>query len=243
MPRRKPSKISSLAKGKRTPIATLAKSVKSIQRRMKKDHIYLNYGVTYNQSVSGDVTVFPLSLVNGWNQIFGTTANDGTFNKIQHTSFGMDMYLSLENTINEPDTIGFTLFLVSLKDDIGQNFNPATGVLGLAPNFHYTTVGGMVLLNKKVFNIHKVKRCTLTNHGTALSAPSAQSQGGTDWRGYWKCSVRKSIVNPYGDWRALPCPPDPSTNYYLLAFNDDSSLDLQSPNIKINVVHTVKTQV
>ena len=243
MPRRKPSKITSLAKGKRTPIATLAKSVKSIQRQIKKDHIYLNYGQTFNQSVSGDVTVFQLSQLSAWNQIFGTTANDGIYNKIQHTSFGMDMYLSLENTINESDTIGFTLFLVSLKDDIGQNFSPATGLLNLVPNFHYTQVGGMTLLNKKVFNIHKVKRCTLTNHGTALSAPSAQSMGGTDWRGYWKCSVRKSILNPYGDWRALTAPPDPSSNYFLLCFNDDSVLDLQSPNIKINVVHTVKTQM
>ncbi len=191
----------------------------------------------------GDVEVFKLSNISNWSAIFGTGADDGQANAMIHKSMGIDMYLTLENTVNEPDATQFTIFLVSLKDEFNSNsnnFNNTTGALTLASGFHYAVSGGLVMINKKVFNIHAVKRRVLTNHGTALTAPSAQTQGGTDMRCYIKYAPRKKIVAPYGNWSALACPGDPSKNYFLLVFNDNSALDLQSPKIQINVVHTVE---
>ena len=136
--------------------------------------------------------------------IFGSDADDDNNQKIVHHSFGMDGYLSLENLINdEENTVSFTMFLVSLKDEIGDAFNTASGVLSLTANEHYYQQNGLCMLNKKAFNIHKVMRRTLTNHGTTLSQPSAQTQYGTDCRFYIKHAPRITITNYRGDWKAL----------------------------------------
>lgn len=233
--------VSRLVKGKQTKIQTLAKAIKNLQLQNKKKKIILNYTQTYNQGVSSDYTVFYLSKISSWNPTFGTSSDDGTANSMIHKSMGIDMYLSLENTTNEPDTTGFTMFLVSLKDDAQAGcFDPASGNLAMLPGQHYVTINGLTLLNKKVFNIHAIRRKVLTNHGTALSGPSAQTQSGTDYRHYFKLRVNKKIVSPIGNWSALSCPADPSKNYFLIVFNDNSTLDLQNPKVTMNIVHSVE---
>lgn len=241
--RKRPARkgVSKLLKKPATAITTLAKAVKALQLKNKREKIVLNYQTSYNSGVSGDVEIFPLSRISAtWNRIFGAGANDETANAMIHKSIGLDMYLSLENTVNEPDTTQFTMFLVSLKDEFGDQLNLTTGNITLSNGFHYTINGGLVMINKKCFNIHGIKRKVLTNHGTALSAPSAQTQSGTDFRCYMKVRPNARVNSPYGDWKQLNCPADPSKNYFLLVFNDNSVLDLQNPNIRINVVHTVE---
>lgn len=236
------AKVSGLLKSKPTAITTLAKAVKSLQMKDKRKRVFLNYSQQYNSSIGGTgVDIFPLSKCSTWTPVFGTGANDGQANSMIHKSMGIDMYLTLENTLNEPDTTQFTIFIVSLKDDSIQNtFDQNTGNLAIANGTHFVVQGGMVLLNKKVFEIHAIKRKVLTNHGTALSGPSAQTQSGTDYRHYFKVRVGKKIINPYGDWNTLACPGDPSKNYYLLCFSDNSSADLQNPRLQMNIVHSVE---
>lgn len=221
-----------------------AKSYKTLSTRMKKleaiqkqDKVYLNYGNVVNQNLAGNVEVFHLTNTASWNVIFGTDAQDADNNKVIYKGLGMDLYF---NSANEPANITFTCFLVSLTDLIGVNFNVNTGNLSLVNNFHYTIQGAQVLLNKKCFKIHKVKRFTLGNNNTALSAPSAQKQYGTDYRFYWKCSKNQVFMNPYGDWKPINAQLDPNKNMYLLVFNDNSALDLESPTLQYNVVHTVQ---
>jgi len=175
--------------------------------------------------------------------IFGADADDDNNYKIVHHSFLMDCYLSLENTVNEPDTTTFTMFLVSLPDDIGTAFNSATGALTLVDTVHYYNQNGQVLLNKKCFKTHKTIRRVLTNFGTALSAPAAQSQQGVDSRFIVRANPRHVITNVRGDWKVLPCSQDPSKQYYFLIFSDNSAIDLQNPSFTYNIVRTMKTIV
>lgn len=239
--RRKWNKVSKMAKGKQTKIQTLAKAVKSLQLANRKNSEYLNYWQYGSQSVVGDVSVINLSGFNGFIDAFGTSSNDDTGNKMVHKSFGMDLYLTLEATVNETDTTQFTMFLVSLRDIIGNAYNPSSGALSLISGQHYVIRGGQVLLNKKCFKIHKMKRITLTNHGTSLANPSAQTQSGTDCRFYWKSRPNALITNPVGDWKSMNSAQDPSKQYYLLTFSDNSSGDLQNPQLQYNIIHTVKT--
>lgn len=239
------SRVAKLAKGKTTSIQALARTVRGLQRAQKSQHQYLNYhqgGVQEN--ITQDYKAINLCLYNSWTNIFGVDNDDDNNQSAVHQSFGFDGYISLENLINnEEDSVNFTMFLVSLKDTIGSAFNPTTGALSLTNADHYITRSGLVLLNKKCFNIHRVMRRTLTNHGTPLAQPSAQTQGGTDFRFYFKHSPRAKIMNPVGDWRALNSALDPSKQYYLLIFNDNSIVDLESPCITYNIVHTMKTIV
>lgn len=234
-------RVAKLARGKATSIKTLAKAVSRIQRKMRSNCEYLNYRVVDSPTISADYTVVPLSNYSAWADIFGTASNDDTANRMIHKSFGMDCYLTLENTVNEPDSTQFTIFLVTLKDNIGSAYAPASSSLSLLANVHYSISGGMVLLNKKCFTIHKIIRKVLTNHGTSLANPSAQTQSGTDYRFYVKHRANHLVTNPTGDWKSMGGSPDPSKAMYMLIFNDNSSLDLQNPKFTYNVVHTVQT--
>lgn len=236
---RKGATVLRLVKRPNTAITTLAKAVKSIQSKMKRKTIMLTYGQQFDNSLlSGDVDQFKLSNYTSWSPIFGTSANDGTQNKTIHKSFGLDMYF---NSNSETDPINFTVFVVSLKDDFkAGGFNNTNGTLSLSNFVDYYSNQGLVLLNKKNFNIHGVRRFTLGNNGVGLGSSTAQTQYGTDRRIYMKVRCNKTIVNAIGDWSALQCSPDPSDNYYVLVFNDNGIFDATYPRVRINVVHTVE---
>lgn len=230
--------MSGLTKAKPTAITTLAKAVKSIQLKMKRKSVFLNYGQQFDKELSSDVDIFKLSNYSNWNAIFGVGANDSECKKMIHKSFGLDMYL---NSSTEPDPIQFTIFLVSLKDSVrGAAFNNSTGALSLSSGFDYYAQNGLVLLNKDLFNIHNIKRCVLGNNGVGLGSSTAQTQYGTDRRYYMKMRCNKTVMSTTGDWKALDCSQDPSDNYYLLIFNDNGILDAQNPRVRINVVHSVE---
>jgi len=160
--------VSGLLKAKPTAITTLAKAVKSIQSKMKRKSVFLQFGQQFDKELSSDVDVFKLSNYTSWVNIFGSSANDSEANKMIHKSFGLDMYL---NSHSEPNSIQFTIFLVSLKDQIrGAAFNNSNGNLSLTNNTDYYAKDGLVLLNKKAFNIHAIKRCVLGNNGVGLGS-------------------------------------------------------------------------
>lgn len=231
--------MSRLTKPKSTAITTLAKAVKNIQLKMKQKTIMLNYGQQFDNSlISGDFDQFKLSNYSAWTPIFGASGDDGTANKMIHKSFGLDMYI---NANSESDETHFTVFLVSLKDDMrGAGFNNTNGTLSLSSGFDYYQTSGFTMLNKKNFNIHGIRRFTLGNNGVGLGSSTAQTQYGTDRRVYLKMRCNKTVTNSTGNWRDLGCSPDPSDNYYLLVFNDNGIFDATYPRVRINVVHTVE---
>jgi len=237
------SSVKKIAKGKTTKLQTLAKAVKTLQRKNRKEADYLNFTQqVLDASVASPSYIVNLCDYSGMISTFGTGANDNEDNKIIHKSVGMDLRVSLENTVNnEESTTGFTAFLVSLKDNCGNVFNNLTGGLTLTLGATHELIQGMALLNKKIFNIHKQKRFTLTNYNQALISPAGQSQYGTDHRWYWKLPINKTIENPRGDWKQLGCALDPSKQYYLIIFNDNSTADLESPAFSYVAVHTMKT--
>lgn len=235
---RKRKGVSRLTKAKPTAINTLAKAVKSIQSKMRKKTIMLNYGQQFDKELSQDVDIFKLSNYSNWTAIFGTNANDAHAKTMIHKGFGIDMYL---NSSTEPNSVQFTVFLVSLKDEArGFAFNNTNGNLSLSSGVDYYAQNGLVLLNKHSFNIHAIRRCVLGNNGVGLGSSTAQTQYGTDRRYYFKIRTSKKVQNQGGDWKDLDCSPDPSDNYYLLIFNDNGILDAEWPRARINVVHTVE---
>lgn len=234
-------RVARMAKGKTTSIQALAQSVRSLQRQVRGSTPYINYTQLVNTGLTADFLQIKLSNYINWSRVFGTDANDDTGNKMKHCSLGIDTYITLENTVNEPDTTQFTVFLVSLRDEIGGAMSQVSGDLTLAPNVHYTIQGGLVLLNKKCFRIHKTKRFVLSNHGQALSLSAAQTQSGTDRRFYWKIKPNRMVKCAYGDWKTYQCAQDYSDNYYMLIFNDNSAIDLQNPKVQMNIVHTVQS--
>jgi len=237
--------INKIAEGPKTEMQIMAKEIKKLKTKNKAEHQYQNYLQNESRAtVTNPFFALNLCDFSSMAPIFGADGDDDNNYKMVHSSFGLDGHLSLENSYNnEESTIGFTMFLVSLTDDIGDAFNPSTGALSLSSGQHYFQQNGICMLNKKCFKIHKVMRKILTNYNTALGTAAAQTQSGTDYRFYIKHSPRSTITNVKGDWKALRSSQDPSKQRYLLIFNDDSTLDGESPAFTYNVVHTVKTIV
>lgn len=237
-PARKGGKgVSRLIKPKTTAITTLAKAVKSIQSKMKRKSVYLNFGEKIDNSLlSGNLDIFPLCKFSNWAAIFGADANDVEANKCIHKSFGIDMRFESNS---ETDAINFTVFIVSLKDGM-RGFDNSSAALSLSNNLDYHWQDALAMVNKKSFNIHYTKRFTLGNNGVGLGSSTAQTQYGTDRRFYTRIRPNNTIENPRGDWKAMTCSPDPSDNYYLLVFNDNNILDATYPRVRANVVHTVE---
>lgn len=225
---------------KRTSLAYLAYKVKKLYRINKMKTQYQHLGGTVNSTMGSilppSTAIFNLCNWSSFTPIFGTSGDDVNYaNSFYHKSFGIDITIE---SANETDNISYTCFLVSLKDSVGSAFDPNTGNLTLTNPTHFWTNQGMCMLNKRMFNIHKIKRFNLGNYGQALTISSAQNYG-TLRRFFWKWSPKCKVSNPSGSVRNVQTSLDPSKQYYLIVCNDDSSVDGQSPTCRAVVVHTV----
>lgn len=228
-----------MARGRTGKITKLARSVRRLYRRVATSGQTLNTSSIWQQTLTSDYNAYNLTSYSNQALIFGTAADDTNDNSIRHVSFGMDVLIDA-NT--EDDNIRYSVFLVSLKDEAAQAVNFSTGAITLSSNIHYQFVNGQTLLNKKYFKIHKYKRLITGNYGTALGLPSSSSgPSRNEHRFYWKLKLGTKPKNPVGNWNAMPCPRDPSQNYFLIVFNDNSPLDLENPLISMNCIHTFRT--
>jgi hypothetical protein len=142
---------------------------------------------------------------------------------------------------NEPNLIRYSLFLVSLKDQGADatTFDPATGALTLSGTTHYAYGGvfaDQVRLSPRFFNIHAVRRFTMGYEGSAGPTADTKSERRFNFNIVPK---QRLISNPKGNVfnnAAFPFPKDPSQNYYLILFNDNSGADLENNKVDISVI-------
>lgn len=232
------SPVKRMAKGKSTSITKLAKSIVSLQRQVRSTHKYLNFAQTWNGAgVQSNYTFFPLSKFSAWSLVFGTTANDTNFNTVHWSSSFIDMKIDIGN---EPANVNFTVMLLKCKD-VAKGLIDSNGDLSLIGGDAFYTQSGLTLVNRKYFSVLATRRFSLGNHGQASSTATAQTQYGTDRRYTFKLRPNKKIVNPSGDWINMNQCQDPSGNYYLVVFNDNSALDLEFPQVWMNAIHTIRT--
>lgn len=222
---------------RKTAVQQLAKQVLTLRNNLKRDTEYLNYGQTWNlTNLSLPFAAFHLNSFTNWANIFGTTASDNTNNAAIWKSSGLDLYFS---TGNENALTTFTVFLLHARDE-AANLISSTGSLSMSSGDAYYAIGSQTMINKKYFKILNVKRFQLGNNGQPASTSTAQLQYGIERRMYMKFRPNKKITNPGGDWKDLGRSLDPSGNYYLVVFNDNSSADLEYPTLSITAVHTVQ---
>lgn len=234
----------------------IARQVKGLIRKERRNHQYLNFVdkgafLTVNADYQNVNLCNYQSLV-ATGPIFGSSLQDCQGNQMIHKSIGIRCYVDLENIngINEEGTVHFSAFLVSLKDaaNNGSMFNPGSGALNMIPNVDYVMssvgaglTGGMAMLNKKKFVIHRKKFFTLSNREQSLGIAASATQYGTNMEWYWKIKPNTFIKNPQGDWASLQTALDPSKQYYLILFNDNSLTDTEAPQWQYSVVHTIQT--
>lgn len=219
-------------------IKKLARAVRKIQRdvRVKAQRLNLGYLADFTLG-SNNYEAINLTAYAAYDPIFGTEADDLQNNSCRHVSTGVDVLVDVNN---EYDNVNYTCFVVSLRDEASTLINYSTSALSLTNGTHYTIRSGLTMLNKKYFNIHKIKRFTTGNYGLnpSTGASAAGPVGLKRW--YFKIRPNMIVKNPAGNWKSLGCPRDPSQNYYLLFFNDNSILDAQNPRVQANIVSTMR---
>lgn len=239
-----------------TSIKKLASAVRTLARKQARNHSKLNFiqkGVFLTTSADyQSVNLCDYQSMVNTGPLFGASTDDCQANQMTHQSMGIQCYVDLENIngVNEEGTVHFSAYLVSLRDSANNGlFNPSNGALNLTANLHYvmSTVGalgngGMTFINKKVFKIHKKKYFTLSNRETPLGSPASQTQYGTNIQWYWKLNPNNYIKNPTGNWSTLQSALDPSKQYYLILFNDNSLTDAEAPQWQYSVIHTIKSE-
>lgn len=220
----------------------LAKKVAKVTKRIMPlvNRCYMQWAGAVQSSLVSDYAALNICQLNNYAYVFGTSTDDFNMRSIRIKSFKICNYVNLSN---EEETIGFTYFIVSLKKRGTSLFNVSTGsLLGLTSGTHYAkSSAGMVMLNKEFFRIHAYKKFTLTNWGAQLNTGAAQSQYGADRRWSNKIHCNMVVTSPAGNALGMPSPQDPSQNYYLLMFNDNSGIDAEYPRWDFNILMNIES--
>lgn len=252
----------SRAKASTASVEELQSQINRLKRSVKKadEHHYLTYFLNNNSVIrdyvavnlsnyttaSGTMTTGPGQSTNPpAAHSFGTTAADLSCNRL--TDKSIHFKCKFQATGTEPDNITYSVFVVSLKDDAndGALFDPTSGNLTMTADKEYTkspTAGALslVLLNPKVFKVHKSWQFTIGNNGVSPATATAQAGMLTQKTIEFKKNLGFDIINPIGDvWQQCQSARDPSKQFYLLIFNDDTFLDVQAQRYDFNMVRTV----
>lgn len=218
-------------------------TVKSLKAQVKKltkvsyDKVEVKADIATNQNLSSPLnsyniskTFYNSSAVWGYNAADLADVNKAYMNK-------KNVFVSVRQN-NEPNLIRYTMFLVSLKDQGADSttFDPATGNLTLAAGTHYTYLGlDQARVSPRFFNIHAVRHFTMGYEGTA--GPTADTRSERRFR-FQIVPKQRLVQNPKGNMFAnsdFLFPKDPSQNYFVILFNDNSSADLENNRVDISV--------
>lgn len=228
--------------------APIVKRVRKIEKAVKEQtrKLYLvNQSQDQVQNTLLPFIQFRLTAFNNDVSALGTDQNDLLGAKVKLNKIQMHGRVSLEGVDNEEETLNLTMALVSLKDDFAYKLDESNGLLTLVSNEDYYQYSGWTYLNLDVFKVHKIKHLTLTNHGADLGTSGAQTQMGTDYNFNWNVrpnaiiQARRTTSATTESWKTLICPSDPSKNYWLLVFNDDSSVDVEQAMVKMLCMKTL----
>lgn len=228
---------------KRVTLNRLVRSVKRLQRTNKVNTKWDQLTKILNLNVESDYYAYNLDMFSSMIPRFGMTVADGDQNTIINYSDVLRINVDLANGIlTETGKINFHCFLVTLRDEIGSAFNPATGAITLVNGTHYYSAGqGLFVLNPKVFKVHASKRFILDNHGVALATSTGQTQYGTQMAFDMYLKRNQQVKTTGRDWISSVCPPDPSKNSFFIVFNDNSALDAEYPALNLLQKKTVKS--
>ncbi len=222
-------------------IYTLAKRVSQLSKVQRSRAIYGRFSRDWEKLVEGDYIVQNLTDVSMWTPIFENPEELADRQKVKLLSIGIDTMITCAS---EPSPITMTYFIVSLKPGQGAKHlveSTGEGLANLEPGEHYSFLQGMAQVNKKYFQIHKCKRFTVTAEDYTNTGNAGKNQLGTFKRFYQKISFPRWLNDGQEKWSGINTSSVPlGARLYCLIFNDNSIVDLESPQLRQNIVATVK---
>lgn len=225
---RKPS-----ARNQKSQILSLSKKVNKLATKTSNISEKVFYQYTFDSNISNPYQIHRLvSPAASWVNVFGQSDNVTESRKLNITKLNLDFCL---NPAREHAEIDYTVFLVTPKNlkvvtDTGNLINLVDGT-------DYSFNGGICLMNPKRFNVHRVWRCNTYGQITRVDGLAGNTVNSTATlktvRRYMKMPFRHQLKSSTGPWNTIADQSTPvSSKLCLIAFNNNSAVDLENPNWK-----------
>lgn len=228
------------ADNQKKQIVALAGQVQHLKANFRLGRQISQYQSTFASAVNADFASYDIVVPTAWTNVFADpdAIENATRVTMQHLKFDM---LFTCNTEQGPTQ--FSCFLVTLKPDTADQVLSIAGssLTGLVSGAHYakgTTYSGLVHINEQFFTIRKQWRFVVTSEmmdtGAAPSKEASQSMK----RISFNFPFRRSLHSGRNAWRTALTSDRvaSSAKLYLLMFNDNSALDLESPYVSVNTI-------
>lgn len=238
-----------VARRRKARKAPLIKRVNKIQRSLNQQRqTHYCYHQVGALNLSNDYS--SLNLTN-YNKLMNSSSDSGPLfgsssfdfdnvNKVIHHSTTVQYTVDVAN---EVDNVQLTIMVLSLRSNARSLYDPSTspGSLGIADGPHFRKVGGMAMVNKQLFKVHYIKNLNIGNNNTAVTSSTADNGLYRLYTGWFKIKPRTYVTNPgivtaTGDVDVLYGDLNPTKQYYLVVFNNNSGADSQFPTITCNQI-------
>lgn len=223
-------------RAKKPGLRGVRKEIALLKKRMEVATEKTQYQVTESIDVTSPFTARNLCNYNSWVQMFPTTAHGTDKHEMYHRYLIIDNHISLENPLgpDERSNTNFTYFIISRK----KAFATATdtgNTLAMTNAIDYANNAGLTYMNLHRWNVHYVKRFSLTQAENTAGDSSVIMK-----RFQARVKVNRKVVNTDGPWSVLQNSGDSTDTFYAVLFNDNSTLDLESPRWTFQCLHSVE---
>ena len=221
------------ARNQKYQILSLNKKVNKLSRKQSNITEKVFYQQHWDANVSANYAVHPLVTPGSWSNVFGQSDNVTESRKLSISRMYLDFALSPHTEHAEVD---YTVFLVTpMNNKVMRETSAMTVFTSGGGLTDYSWNNGIVFMNPKRFNIHKVWRCKTASQITLINA-STQATSASSTRSVRKThsmSFRKQLRNSTGTWSEIADDEIPvSSALTIIAFNNNSSIDLENPNFR-----------
>ncbi len=220
-------------------ILSLNQKINRLAKKQSNITEKVYYQKAWDQTVSANYAVHPLVTPGSWTNVFGQSDNVTESRKLSISSLYIDQDLTPHTEHAEVD---YTIFLVTPKNNkVMRETNAMTSFTSSNGQLDYSVNSGIVFMNPKRFNIHKVWRAktaaqyNLINSSTQLLSSSVVKS----WRRTHSMSFKKQLRNATGVWTDIADNEVPvGAALTLIAFNNNSAADIENPAWKGTVHFT-----
>ena len=237
--RRRASSVKSIstrrptAGNQRSQLLSLSRKVNTLSRKQINITEKVYYQAHWDANVSANYAVHSLVTPATWTNVFGQSDNVSESRKLNISRLYLDYKLSPHTEHAEVD---FTVFLVTpINNKVMRETSAMTTFTSGGGLTDYTWNNGIVFMNPKRFHIHKVWRAKTAAQLTLVNATtnSVSATATSSVRKTYHMPFKKLLRNSTGTWSQIANDEIPvSAALTLIAFNNNSAIDLENPNFK-----------
>lgn len=228
------------AQNQKNQIVALAGQVQGLRTMARVGRQVSQYQYVYDYNLSADYGYFDIIQPDQWTNIFADPTSVENACRVKMQSVKFDMLFTC-NTEQSPIT--FSCFLVTLKPDTADQLMSIAGsdLSGLVSGAHYAktaALSGLVHLNEQFFTTLKHWQFTLTEQMYGSAGDPSKEASKTWKRISFKQLFYRRLWSGRNGWRTALTSDrvNSACKLYMLMFNDNSALDIESPHVAINAV-------